>query len=492
MKTMTMMKNKIFLMILIFISTVAHASELTDTANKDWLELVRKYTSEDLTINFEEAENDYKWEKLINGSKRSGSFLSEWWQAIGDDVLTELINDAFLNNRDFMAARAKVLEARAQLGISRADLNPKFNFSSIYENGRNSDVEDEDIKSFNKYLIGFDSSWEIDLFGKKQNLLKAAKENLEAENSNLDDVWVSLSAETALNYFELRILQKRLEIAKNNLNTQSEFLEILKSQHKSGLIDEYAVQKAYSELEITRSNIPEISQAINERMNVLAILTGEIPGSLNSKLSKVKDFPNLNIEKLIGIPAETLRQRPDIRAAEKNLEAQIQKRKAAEKSYYPVIELTGSIGLESFSTGHLFSSGSYTYSITPAIKWPIFSTGEIRKNILVQTAVEKQLLSEFESVILKAIGEVHDALNANAQEILRSESLESALKLAISNLEINKDKYIQGLINFSEVLKCRQEVYSIENGFISSEGKKFINLIALFKSLGGGWKLIAE
>lgn len=494
MKMMMKTMNKIFALILIFsVSLTADASELTDKANKDWLELVRKYTSEDLedlTENFEEIENDYKWEKLITKSKRSDSFLSEWWETLGDDVLTELINEAFLHNRDFMAIRAKVLEARAQLGITRANFNPKVDFSSEYENGRNSDIEDDEIKSYNKYAFGLDSSWEIDFFGKNKHLLNASKAELESETSNLNNAWVSLSAEVALNYFNLRILQKRLEIAENNLKVQSEFLEILKSQRNSGLIDDFAVQKAHSELEVTRSNIPEISHSINELMNAIAILTGEIPGSLNEKLSAFKNFPDIKIEKLIGIPAETLRQRPDIRAAEKKFEAQIQKRKAAEKSFYPTIQLIGSIGLESFSTGHLFSSGSYTYSISPKLNWPIFNGGEIRKNIQVQTAVEKQLLAEFEGVILKAVGEVRNALNANAQEILRNEALKSGLKSAMSNFEISRNKYSQGLINYTDVLNSQMQVYSLENDFVSSEGQKIINLITLFKTLGGGWRLL--
>ena len=495
MKTNTKMKmkNKIFALILILsVSFTANASELTDTADKDWLELVRRYTSEDLTENFERAENDYKWQKLVSKSKKSDSFLSEWWETLGDDVLTELINEAFLKNRDLMSARSKVLEARAQLGITRANFNPKVDFQSKYKNGRNSDIEDIDKKSYNEYSFGFDSSWEIDFFGKNKHLLESAKAELESESSNLDNAWVSLSAEVALNYFNLRILQKRLEIAEKKLKVQSEFLEILQSQRDSGLIDDLAVQKAHSELELTRSNIPEISRSINELMNALAILTGEIPGNLNEKLSAVKNFPDIKIEKLIGIPAETLRQRPDIHAAEKQLEAQIQKRKAAEKSLYPTIRLTGSIGLESFSTGHLFSSGSYTYSISPALNLPIFNGGEIRKNIQVQTAVEEQLLAKFEGLILKAVGEVKDALNANAQEILRNEFLKSALKSAISNLEITKNKYSQGLINFTDVLNSQMEVYSLEDNFVLSEEQKITNLIVLFKSLGGGWRLFEE
>ena len=490
MKKKMMMMNKIFVLILIlFFSVSVNASELTDEANKDWLELVRKYnkTSSD---NFEEIESENKWSRLINKLPSTDSFLSEWWRTLGDEVLTDLIEEAFLHNRDLILARARVLEARAQLGISRTNFNPKAQLESEYEHARNSDIEDIDNKRYNQYSIGIDASWEIDFFGKNKHALEAAKANLESEYANIDSAWVSLSAEVASDYINLRILQKRLKIAENNLKIQSELLEILTSQRNSGLTNDLAVQKAHSELEITRANIPEITHSINQLLTALAILTGEIPGSLDEKLSTPKDFPDVDISKLIGIPAETLRQRPDIKAAERKLAAQIQTRKTIEKSLYPTIQLIGSIGLESFSTGHLFSSGSYNYSIGPKINWPIFNAGEIRKNIQVQTAIEKQLLAEFEGVILKAVGEVHDALNANAQEILKNQSLKSGLKSAISNLEITKNKYSQGLINFTEVLNSQIEVFSIEDNFVSSEGQKIINLITLFKSLGGGWKFL--
>ena len=190
-------------------------------------------------------------------------------------------------------------------------------------------------------------------------------------------------------------------------------------------------------------------------MNALAILTGRLPGSINEDLAAYHELPNVNTERLIGIPAETLRQRPDIFVAERRLFAQTQTKKAAKKSMYPVINLLGSIGLESFSTGHLSSSGSYNYSIGPSITWPIFNASEVRKNIQVHSAREEQLAAEYEAIILRAVKEVHDTLSANAQEILRNASLMNALKSRMSSLEVTRDKYMHG--------------------------QKMINLVALFK-----------
>ena len=481
-----MKMNKIFAAVLFFsFAFAAHASELTDMAGKDWLELVRKYLSDDKIVKTDDYSS--KWDRLVKGLPDEKENLSEWQSIFDDEVLMDLIKSAFLSNRDLISARAKVLEARAVLGISRTNFGVKPDFNASYTNGRNSDIEDEEEKSYNKYSLGFDASWEIDFFGKNRHELEAARANLQAEYAELENLRVSLSAEVAMNYINLRNLQSRLEIAENNLRSQIELLEILNSQLKSGLVDEASLKQTQSEIEITRAKIPEITQSLKETMNAIAILTGSIPGSLNEKLSVKKKFPEIEISQFVGIPAETLRQRPDIRAAERKLAAQIQNRKAAEKSAYPVIQLLGSIGFESFSTGHLFSSGSYTYSIGPAIKWPIFNMKEIRRNIQVQSAIEEQLLAEFENVILKAIGEVHDAINANVQEILRNKSLNNALKAAVENFEIARNKYSNGLINFVEVLKAQQDVFSIEDEFAASEGQKFMNLIALFKALGGGW-----
>ena len=474
-------KNKFLALSLILLISVtgANASELTEAANKDWLELVRRYISADKT-------------DKSDGQGQNLNFLSEWWHELGDNTLTELINDAFISNRDLSIARAKVLEARAQLGLSRENFSPKTELSAGYTNGRNSDMEDPENKSYNQYTIGFDSSWEIDFFGKNKHIAQAAKANLESEYADLNNAWVSLSAEVAVNYITLRVLQNRLDLAQNDIKASREILDILNSQYSAGLIDELPVQQAKSELESLSAKIPEISQLINERINALAILTGQIPGSINQRLLRHKELPDLDVQKLIGIPAEALKQRPDIKAAERRLASQAQTRKAAEKSLYPVIQLIGSIGLESMSTGHLFSSGSYTYSIGPAIKWPIFHIGEIKKNIKVQSAVEEQYLAELESVILNAVREVHDALNANSQEFLRGESLNRALKSAMSALEISRNKYSQGLSDFSSVLKAQKDVYLIQDEIISSEGQKIINLIILFKSLGGGWRTLSE
>ncbi len=476
-------------MLIIFILPVYAfgGSVLTESADKDWMNLVRLYTSAD-EVNFEGS----KWDNLVSSysGKKPVNALAEWWSNFGDETLTQLIEMSFRDNKDIAASRARVLEARAQLGVTMAEMSPKADGGAAWTNSRAS-KHTTAAGTNNLYRIGMDASWEIDLFGKKTEDLKANKRELQSQEAALQSAWVTLSAEVATNYINLRTLQERLKIAKKNIEVQQEIYELVKSQHTAGLVDELSVEQAEYTLERTKSVVPFLLQSISETKNALAILTGGVPGSINDFLSgnnQDTSIPHADTSKLVGIPAESLRQRPDVRAAEQTWLAQISRRKSAEKSYYPVISLAGSIGLESFSAGNFLDLDSRTFSIVPRITWPIFNSGAIRKNIRIQTAREEQYFAAFEKSILNAVSEVRNALTANAQEAERNITLKRGLSSAQSALDIARDKYTQGLTPFSDVLSAMQAVYSLENDCTASDGQKMLNLILLFKALGGGWE----
>ena len=492
MKTMMTVKIKRLILPAVLIALglpvcVWGSSELTDSANKDWLELVRRYTSAD-EVSFEGT----KWDKLAStySGRKPVNALAEWWSNFGDELLTELIEMSFRNNKDMVSSRARVLEARAQLGATMSGMSPKADGGAAWTNSRASD-NTYGGGSTNTYRIGMDASWELDLFGKKAEELKADKSSLESQEALLQSAWVSLSAEVAVNYITLRTLQERLKIAERNIEVQKDIYGLVKSQYEAGLRDELSVSQAGYTLERTKSSVPPLVQSISETMNALAILTGEIPGSLNEMLSSSKQdmpLPQADMSLLVGIPVESLRQRPDIRAAERTWTAQVSRRKSAEKGYYPTISLAGSIGLESLSTSNLFDGGSYGFSIGPRITWPIFNSGAVRKNIRIQSAREEQYFAAFEASILKAAAEVRDALTANAQEAERNILLKRGLSSARSAMDIARDKYVQGLAPFNDVLTAMQAVYSLEDDCTASDGRKMMNMIALFKALGGGWE----
>ncbi|MBQ3653251.1 MAG: TolC family protein [Synergistaceae bacterium] len=486
-KTMKTTIRLAALCMLLCVGTSFGGVRSSDVVNTDWLDLVRRYTSAD-EVSYEGS----KWDNLVSsysGTKPVNP-LAEWWGAFGDERLTQLVELAFTNNKDMAVARARVLEARAQVGVTLAGMSPKADGGGGVTHSRASEHTTGGGSS-TLYRIGLDASWELDFFGKKAEDLRGDKIALAGQEASLQSVWVSLSAEVATNYINLRTLQERLRIAEKNIAVQKDIYELVKSQYSAGLRDELSVQQAGYTLERTRSGVPSIVQSISETMNALAVLTGEVPGSLNEFLSVGNDevpLPQVDMTRLIGIPAEALRQRPDVRAAEMTWLAQSSRKKSAEKSYYPVISLLGSIGLESLSTGNFLEGGSHTFSIGPRITWPIFNSGAIRKDIRIQSAREEQYFAAYEASILKAVGEVRNALEANAQEAERNILLRRGLEAARSALDIARDKYIQGLIPFSEVLTAMQSVYSLEDDCTVSDGRKMMNVIALFKALGGGWE----
>ena len=271
----------------------------------DWLELVQKYTSAD-KINYVPD----KWETLVNNYSgvENVNILAQWWAAFDDKTLTLLIEKAFNENKDLKSARSKVREARAQLGISQISLAPSLNGNASFTNSEPSKNSINPV-SVKEYQIGVDASWEIDLFGRKQDTIKAAKADYEAQQAALHSAWVSLSAEVAMNYINLRTLQAQLDVANNNIRVQRDVLNLLQSQYDAGLKDALALQQAKYTLDKTEASVPSIKQSIEEIMNALAILTGDVPGSLNGLLKINSSFPRADSKNLIGIPADTIRQR---------------------------------------------------------------------------------------------------------------------------------------------------------------------------------------
>ena len=291
-----------------------------------------------------------------------------------------------------------------------------------------------------------------------------------------------------MNYLSLRTLQDRLDIAQKNLALQTKTLKLLQSRYDAGLSDALALSQAKYTAEQTRSMIPPIRTSIEQTMNGLALLVGVVPGSLEEMLGEKKPLPKPDAVNLVGIPADYLRQRPDIRAAERRLAAQIARKKSAKTDLLPKFFLFGSVGLESLSSGNLFSSDSYSYGFGPKITWPIFHGGAIRNNIRVQTAREEQYLAAYEGAVLNAVAEVRDALTANSQERERNSALKQGVISARNALKVADDQYRNGLTNFNNVIDAQRALLLLEEQQAISEGQMTSNIVRLFKALGGGWE----
>jgi len=425
------------------------------------------------------------WNAATGGSLKAGRAdpeeLAHWWETFQDPVLTSLIDRAVKGNLDLKEASARVREARARRTAAGAGLLPALDSTASFQ--RSGDSE----SARNLYSAGFDARWEIDLFGGVRRSVEAADADLQAASEAMNDTLVTLSAEVALNYVEVRTFQSRLETAEANLALQQETYRIEQSLAQAGLSDALALQRARSNLESTRALIPSLRASLEEAKNRLAVLLGEHPGAVHKKLALHGPVPLVPPAISIDAPADILRRRPDVRQAERELAAQSARVGVAMAELYPRITLNGSIGLSAVSSGDLLTAGSRTFSYGPRITLPIFSAGSIRAGIEARSALQEQALIRYESSVLTALEEVENALNAYAQELERRSALQESAQAAQEAAELAEHQYRSGLVDFTALLDTQRSLLSAQDELVRNSGALTSNLVRLYKALGGGW-----
>jgi outer membrane protein, multidrug efflux system len=414
--------------------------------------------------------------------------LAQWWTALNDPELIHLIRRAATGSLDLKQATARLREARARRLLAGAAQFPTLDATGRATRSRSNENTGSG-KTNTLYSTGFDAGWEIDLFGGIRRSVEAAEADFMASREDLRDVMVSLMAEVALNYTEVRTTQARLATAQTNIQNQEETEQLTQWRFKAGLTDELDVHRARSSLESARSRLPALRTALEEAKNRLAVLVGAHPGELHKELEPVRPVPVVPLNVAVGIPADLLRQRPDVRKAEQELAAQTARIGVATADLYPKLSLNGSIGFDALSTGDLLSSGSRSYSYGPSIAWRIFDAGAVRRNIEVQSAKQEQALMAYESTVLKALEETENALVAYAEEQQRRDSLVEAVRSAQQALELAQFKYQAGLIDFLALLDAQRSLLAYQDELSLSNGTVTSNLVRLYKTLGGGWDI---
>jgi NodT family efflux transporter outer membrane factor (OMF) lipoprotein len=423
----------------------------------------------------------------LSAAQLNSEILAHWWNTLNDPELSSLAERAVKGNLTLKDAQSRLREARALRGISQAGLFPTLDAGASVTKRRSSENSDTGTEK-NLYAAGFDAGWELDVFGGVRRSVEAAQASLEATEADLHNVVVSLLAEVALNYVEVRTYQARLSAAYANIKTQQETYDLNKSRYEAGIIDELAVQEALYNLERSRSQIPTLEIGLEAAKNRLAVLLGESPGALHQELNETKPIPVPPMTVAVGVPAETLRNRPDIRIAERNLAAQTARIGVATADLYPKFRLFGTIGLESLSSKDFLEWASRTWSIGPGVSWNIFDAGAIRQNIKVETARQEQALIQYESAVLSAQEEVENVLVAFAKEQRRRESLSRATEAARQADRLARDRYQAGLVDFSNVLITQLSLLSFQDELVQSDGAVTTNLVRLYKAFGGGWQ----
>jgi NodT family efflux transporter outer membrane factor (OMF) lipoprotein len=415
------------------------------------------------------------------------SQLAVWWQSFGDPVLGELIDRAVAGNLDLKLALARVREARAQRGIQEAALYPTVDASGTYTRYRRSENNLGDGAVHDLYSAGFDAGWEIDVFGGLRRGVEAADAQLQASQADLDDVLVSLLAETGLNYLDARTFQARLKVAQENLGFQQETYDLVRSRFEAGLSDELALQQARYNLASTRARVPSLRAGLEAALNRLAVLTGAPPGAVHEAMERPEPIPVPPPTVAVGVPAETLRRRPDIRRSERELAAQTARIGEATADLYPKFNLAGFIGIESLTRGDFLEAKSRAWTVVPGVTWRLFDAGAIRQNIAVQTARQEQALLRYEAAILQALEEVEDTLKAYVEEALRHQALRDAAFAARQAVVLAEERYKAGLVDFNNVLDAQRSLLNFQDQLAISEGTVTADLVRLYKALGGGW-----
>lgn len=413
--------------------------------------------------------------------------LANWWRQLNDEMLNSLIDAALVENTDLRLAKARLRQARA---IRRQTVGAYFpTLSAAATASRSKSARAVGNAAENTlYDAGFDAGWEIDVFGGTRRAVEAATADLAASQADLDQLRVSLLAEVVENYAELRASQQRLLIARDNLASQGETLQITEWRYRAGLVSASDVEQARANRAQTQASIPDLQLALAEAENRLAVLTGHMPGALHDRLAEARPLPRVPAEVAAGIPADVLRQRPDVIAAERTLAAETARvgQKLAQR--FPSLSLSGTFGWQAYSLGALGGGDALFRSLSGTLAATLFDGGRLRAAVEAQHAVQEQALISYESAVLGALEEVENALAAHARAYDRLAARQAAAMAARTAAQLTRNQYQVGLSDFQKVLETERTRLSTEDSLATAEATLLTSLVKLYKSLGGGWQ----
>ncbi len=430
--------------------------------------------------------------------------LRDWWKVFDDPILDGLIAEAAGGNIPLKIAGVRIYQARAVLGIAVGELYPQLQqgFGSLAYNRTSERAPsapqpgapgDPDF-SFKQGEIGLGVSWEIDFWGRFRRAVESAEADFFSSVANYDSALVSLTADVAVNYVLYRTFEERIRIARENLQTQQESLRIARSRFENGATSERDVQQALTQLNSTEATIPLLETGMRKTRNALGILLGKVPGEMAAALGATGEVPVAPPTAAVGIPAELIRRRPDIRRAELQAAAQSALIGVAKADLYPAFSLGGSFGflasdVGAFSLDNIFDWRSRTGFIGPSFRWNLFNYGRIANNVRLQDARFQELLLDYQDTVLRAQQEVEDGL----AEFLRGQErvvlLTKAVVAARRSLELALIQYREGATDFTTVLTALQALLGQEDLLAESLGDVPLGLIAVYRALGGGWEI---
>lgn len=444
------------------------------------------------------------WAETSGGLTTGPVSVAQWWTQFNDEQLDSLVDRAVRSNKDLQLAEARIRQARTQRRVTASAAFPTLDATGSYSrikrgsgfstfgagaiSGTSGFVGAGSSGAFDLFQTGLDASWEIDVFGGVRRAVEAANANIAASQENLNDAIVTLLGELATDYFQIRGSQRRIEIARQNIEAQRQTVQVAQGRFEAGLGSRLEVAQAQALLATTESQIPALDNTVRQSIHQLGVLLGAQPEALLQELLVPKPIPPVPPEVPIGLPSDLLRRRPDVRSAERQLAAATAQIGVAVADLFPKLSLTGSAGYQGLTGSELVRPGNQFWTYGPGVTLPIFHGGQIRGNIQVQNALQEQALVTYESTVLTALQDVENAIVAYADTQAAHESLTRAVNANQEAARISRDLYQKGLTDFLNVLQSEGALYQVEDQLAQNEEQTLTALVALFKALGGGWE----
>jgi NodT family efflux transporter outer membrane factor (OMF) lipoprotein len=433
--------------------------------------------------------------------RRDDDDLSRWWTVFNDGTLNSLIFDTYRQNLSLRQAGDRVLQARAQLGIATGNLFPQSqtlngSFTQTALSGQDANVTfstASGIMTLRQHYPQWNlpigaASWELDFWGRFRRAVEAKSASLDASVAGYQDVLVTLLGDTAASYVAIRTIQKQIEYTRKNVDLQRETLKIVEARFNAGTVTGVDLHQARSTLAQTAAQIPELEIALQQTQNHMCTLLGVPPEDLLAKLGKAA-IPTAPPEVGVGIPAELLRRRPDVRRAERLAAAQSAQIGIAETDFYPAVAISGTIGYSAQQFKDLWGPSAFTGTVGPSFQWNILNYGRILNNVRLQAAKFEEAVAAYQETVLKANQEVEDGLATFLKAQQRARFLSVSADEALEAVKLALVQYEKGTVDFTRVTQLQLTLVLQQNDLAQAQGEIARGLIQVYKALGGGWEI---
>ena len=419
-----------------------------------------------------------------------------WWQTFGDPTMDELVFQAYASNLPLRIAGMRVLESQSQRAIAAGNLFPQFqqafgNYqrTQLSQNGNPfGDAVDLPARAFSLWTHGFTASWELDVWGRLRRLIESADANVDVSIEIYDDVLLSLIAETASAYVDVRAFQGRIRLAEANVKTQERSLGLAESRYRNGVVSKLDVTQALSNLEQTRALIPVLKKGMRQANNRLCVLLGTPPRDLTLEFGD-GPIPSAAKEVAVGMPADLVRRRPDIRRAEREVASQSALIGVAIADLFPSFTIDGSINWQANQFKDVFESASNAGMLAPAFNWNILNYGRIINHVAVQDARFQQLALNYQQTVIEAGADVENSI----VEFLRSQeqaaTLERGVAATVESVQIVTRQYQEGKIDFDRVNNLQRDLVVQQDALAVAQADVALGLIGIYRAMGGGWQI---